>query len=135
MRDLQYSLDPRTEDEQHSPIMISGTGKITQMTFWLDAQDKSRSNVNSFRKNRGSLAVAFNEWRKFFGVRLNQIELRAGTEAIVKVKPVVHTSTDAFQGLSIDSRKCRFLHEVKVKRKHWCIILSERLYEPHNSSQ
>ena len=49
------------------------------MTFWLDAQDKSKFNSDSFQKNRGNLAVAINEWGKFFDVRLNQIELRAGT--------------------------------------------------------
>ena len=132
IRDLQYSFDPRTGDEQYDPIMIDGTGKISQMTFWLDAQDKFRSNSNSFRKNRGSLAVAINEWRKFFDVRLNQIELRAGTEAIIKLEPVVQSSTPAFEGLSIASRKCRFLHENKARKSTLIrIFVSKRLREIH----
>ena len=114
--ELQYSLDPRQESIK--PGMINGTGKISQKTMWLDAGNKERY-VTSFVKE-GSLMVAINGWQTYFDVRINQLDLRAGTEVNIKVKPVVHDTSADFKRLSLDDRKCRFMDEVEVCIKSFC---------------
>ena len=96
------------------PNMINGSGKISQKTFWLDVSDKYMASMNSFKKYKGSLLVAINDWQTYYSVRLNPMELRGGTEVIIKVKPVVHTTSSDFKRLTIDERGCRYSDEQQV---------------------
>ena len=63
-QELQNSLDPRLESIE--PNMINGTGKISQITMWLDAGKKDI--VNSVVKEEGSLMVAINGWQTYYDV-------------------------------------------------------------------
>ena len=110
--ELHYSIDPRPEIIK--PLMINGTGKISQITMWLDASNKYLDNVESFEKDEGSLMVAINDWQTYYDVRINQLDLRAGTDVIIKVKPVVHSTTADFKNLKLEDRKCRFMNEQEV---------------------
>ena len=112
IHDLQFSLDPRPNSIK--PHMIDGTGKISQMTMWLDAGNKYPDNINSFQKEEGSLMVAVNGWQTYYDVRINQLDLRAGTDVTIKVKPVVHSTSAYFKTLNLDDRKCRFMDELEV---------------------
>ena len=58
--------------------------------------------------------VALNEWLTFFNVRVNQINLITGREALLKIKPTQHTASDNTKALSIKSRQCRFMTENHV---------------------
>ena len=111
--DLIYSLDPRAK--QITPLMINGTGKISEITMWLDASNKNPAeNMYLFDKEQGGLVVALNAWNQYYDVRINQLDLRAGSEVIIKVEPVVHTASDDFRRQNINDRRCRFKDEVKV---------------------
>ena len=112
MAELQHSFDPRLAF--FSPKMINGTGKIYQRTLWLNAADKSLDNVKRFAKKKGKLLLAFNDWRTYFDVRVNQLELRAGTDVTVKLRPIKHTTSTGFRGLTIDQRQCRYEWEQDV---------------------
>ena len=118
--ELQYSLDPRPE--LIKPHMINGTGKISQITMWLDAGNKYLNNVESVEKDEGGLMVAINDWQTYYDVRINQLDLRAGTDVIIKVKPVVHSTTTDFKSLKLDDRKCRFMNEQVVRVALLCFI-------------
>ena len=111
--DLQYSLDPR--EESIKPHNITGTGKISQISMWLDASNKYTDNVKFFDKREGSLMLAINSWQTYYDVRINQLDLRAGTDVIIKVEPVVHSASADFKALKLEDRNCRFLDEQEVK--------------------
>ena len=114
MEELKHSFDPRLA--QVSPKMIMGTGKIFQRTLWLNAADKSSQNVERFIKKKGKLLLTFNDWRTYFDVRVNQLELRSGTDVTVKLRIVKHTTSEAFKKLTIDKRQCRYEWEQEVER-------------------
>ena len=59
-----------------------------------------------FQATRGSAFVAINEWLSYFNVRMEQIEVRAGTEVIIKVEPVHHIVSDVFSNLDVAERRC-----------------------------
>ena len=65
-------------------------------------------------KEPGTLMVAVNEWTDYYNVRINQLDLRSGTEVILKVRPTQHTTSESFKALSLEERKCRFTHENEV---------------------
>ena len=98
--------------------MINGTGKISQRTFWLDAGNKFVDSVTRHRKKKGRLMVAINDWSTYFNVHINQVDLRAGTEVVIKVKPTEHSTSQGFRELAIEERKCRFTHENEVCQKY-----------------
>lgn len=111
--DFQNSLDPRTK--QITPLIINGTGKISEITMWLDASNKNPAeNMYLFEKEQGGLIVAINAWNQYYDVRINQLDLRAGSEVIIKVEPVVHYASDDFRRQNLNDRKCRFKDELKV---------------------
>ena len=112
MNDLQNVMDPKKTE--FNPQMINGTGKIAQKTFWLDASNKHMASMNSLKKYQGSLLVAINDWQTYYSVRLNQIELRGGTEVIIKVNPVVHSTSADFKSLTLEERACRYSDEQQV---------------------
>ena len=112
MNDLQNVIDLRKTEIV--PQIINGTGKISQKTFWLDASNKYMASVNSLKKYKGSLLVAINDWQTYYSIRLNQIELRGGTEVIVKVQPIIHSTTAEFQRLTLEERACRYNDEQQV---------------------
>ena len=112
MIDLHSMIDGRKTEI--IPKKIHGTGKISQKTFWLDASNKYMASVNSFKKYKGSLLVAINDWQTSYSVRLNHIELRGGTEVIIKVNPVVHSTSADFKSLTLDDRACRYPDEQQV---------------------
>ena len=94
--------------------MINGTGKISQKIFWLDASNKYMAAINSHKKYEGSLLLAINDWQTFYSVRLNQIDLRGGTEVVIKIQPVMHSTSDNFKRLALDERECRYTYEQMV---------------------
>ena len=106
--ELQYSLDPR--QESLNPQNITGTGKISQITMWLDAGNKDKDK----EKEEGSLMIAINGWQTYYDVRINQIQLRAGKDVVIKIEPVVHSTSADFKNLKLDDRKCRFMDEPEV---------------------
>ena len=110
--ELQYSLDPRPV--MAKPRMINGTGKISQITMWLDAGNKYIDNIESYEKDEGSLMIAINDWQTYYDVKINQLDLRAGTDVIIKVKPVVYNTTAEFKALKLDDRQCRYRNEQEV---------------------
>ena len=86
------------------------------MTFWLDAGNKFIDSVTNRKKKKGNLLLALNNWSTYFNVHINQVDLRAGTEVIVKITPVEHSTSQEFRDLSIEDRKCRYTHENEVSR-------------------
>ena len=62
-----------------------------------------------------SLMVAINEWTDYFNVRINKLDLKAGTEVILRVRPTLHSASEDFAGLSLKDRGCRFTHENEVQ--------------------
>ena len=111
---LQDSFDPRTEEVR--PEMINGTGNIYQMTMWLDAGNKYRGSVNYFTKKKGEILLSINEWLAYYNVRINKLKFNAGTEVLIKVKPLKHTTSADFRELSIEKRQCRFTDENEVNK-------------------
>ena len=107
IQELQYSIDPRAEKLE--PHTITGSGKISQIVMWLDSENK-----DPLEKDEGSLMIALNSWQTYYDVRINQIELRAGKDIVIKVEPVVHSTSLDFKGLSLKDRKCRFVDEQEV---------------------
>ena len=57
--------------------------------------------------------MAINEWLSYFNVRMKQIEVRAGTEVLIKVDPVHNVVSDAFRNLEQEERGC-LLHDEEV---------------------
>ena len=112
VKELQSILDPRIADID--PFKIKGTGRISQKTFWLDVSNKYMASINSFKKYKGNLMVSINDWQTYYSVRLNQIDLRGGTEVIIKVQPVVHSTSDSFKSLTLEERECRYSDEQMV---------------------
>ena len=94
--------------------MINGTGVLAQRTFWLNAGNNLYGNAGKFKKEPGSLMVAVNEWTDYFNVRMNHLDLRAGTEVIMRVRPTQHSTSEDFRALSLEKRKCRLMHENEV---------------------
>ena len=99
------------------PKRINGTGVLAQRTFWLDAGNKLYRNAVKFKKDPGTLMIAINEWTNYYNVRINQLELRAGMEVILRVRPILHLASEAFEDLSLEERKCRFMYENEVCSK------------------
>ena len=72
-----------------------------------------RASQPHFQATRGSAFVAINEWLSYFNVRMKQIEVRAGTEVIIKMEPVHHIVSEDFRNLVQEERQC-LLHEEEV---------------------
>ena len=70
-----------------------------------------RASLPHIQATRGSAFVAINEWLSYFNVRMKQVEVRAGTEVIMKVEPVDHIVSDAFGELDRAERECRHKDE------------------------
>lgn len=66
------------------------------------------------REEPAHLMVAINEWTDYFNVRINQLDVRAGTEVILKVRPTQHSTSEGFKSLTLEERRCRFKHENEV---------------------
>ena len=67
---------------------------------------------------RGSAFVAINEWLSYFNVRMKQVEVRAGTEVIMKIEPVHHVVSDAFRELGQKERGCLLQDEQVLTRSY-----------------
>ena len=65
-----------------------------------------RASLPHIQATRGSAFVAINEWLSYFNVRMKQVEIRAGTEVIMKVEPVRHVVSDDFRELDQEERGC-----------------------------
>ena len=70
-----------------------------------------RASLPHIQATRGSAFVAINEWLSYFNVRMKQVEVRAGTEVIMKVEPVDHIVSGAFGELDRAERECRHKDE------------------------
>ena len=71
--------------------------------------------MNYFTKKKGEILISINEWLSYYNVRINKLKFNAGTEVLIKVKPIKHTTSANFRALSMDKRQCRFPHENEVK--------------------
>ena len=65
-----------------------------------------RASLPHIQATRGSAFVAINEWLSYFNVRMKQVEIRAGTEVMMKVEPVRHVVSDGFRELDQEERGC-----------------------------
>ena len=74
-----------------------------------------RASLPHIQATRGSAFVAVNEWLSYFNVRMKQVEVRAGTEVIMKVEPVDHIVSGAFGELDQAERECRHKDEQVYK--------------------
>ena len=74
------------------------------------------------QNRRGSALLAINEWLSYFNVRMKQIQVRAGTEVIIKVDPVHNVVSDAFRNLDREERGC-LLHDEEVCSSLLLILL------------
>ena len=73
-----------------------------------------RNYVMSLAPRRGSALIALNEHLSYYNVRLNHIEIRAGTETVVKVEPVSHVASEGLASLRVEDRKCLYPDEREV---------------------
>ena len=115
------SLDQRPESKLE---MIDGTGHLYQKMLWLNVADNSLKNhISSIPKRKGSAMVSVNEWLSYFNVRMNQIEVLAGQEVRLKIKPLVHVASDNFRSLTLEHRQCLFHDEITVQKhsKNFCL--------------
>ena len=71
---------------------------------------------HEYERKSGSATLAINEWISYYNVRLNPLDLIAGHEYIIKVKPVQHIATNRVKGYDIHTRKCQFPEENQVKQ-------------------
>ena len=110
--ELQHSLDPRIEEV--IPKKINGTGNSHQMTFWLNVANKYRESLIYFTRKKGEVSVSINEWLTYFNVQDKALKFEAGTEVIIRIKPVLHTTSDDFKVLDIEKRDCRYKQEIEV---------------------
>ncbi len=62
-------------------------------------------------KRKGSAVIAVNDWTSYYNVRMNHLNIVAGREIVVKVKPSPHISTKRFKSLGVDKRECLLPHE------------------------
>ena len=67
-----------------------------------------------FERKSGGARLAINEWISYYNVLLNPLDLMAGHEYIIKVKPVQHIATQQIKDYDVQSRKCLFPEENKV---------------------
>ena len=65
--------------------------------------------------------VAINEWLSYFNVRLNYLQIFAGQETVISLKPTRIRTSDSFGRLSVEKRGCLYrtenLSEVKTYSK------------------
>ena len=60
---------------------------------------------------RGAATLNANEWFKYFNVRSNPIDLVAGNEYTIKIKPMQHTASPEIRSVEPEKRKCKFEDE------------------------
>lgn len=74
---------------------------------------------------RGAATLNVNEWFKYFNVRSNPIDLVAGNEYIVKIKPTQHSASPEIRSVDPDKRNCRFEDEgASIKTKVNTVVTS-----------
>ena len=61
----------------------------------------------------GTLAV--NGFSTYFSTRTNPVDIRAGQEVNIMLRPVSHRATERFRDLDKEKRKCSFPHEREVQ--------------------
>ena len=112
VKQLANALDMRKEVK---PEMIQGAGSLYQKTFWVDITDRyhigasvPKSILLKARKNifrslntyedllwpRGSAMISFNNWKAYFNVRPESMQLFAGREYLIKVRDAIHCCCD-----------------------------------------
>ena len=67
-----------------------------------------------YERKRGSAILAFNEWISYYNIILNPLDLKAGHEYIIKVKPEKHIANHQIKDYDVQSRKCLFPEENEV---------------------
>ena len=77
-----------------------------------------RASLPQVQATRGSAFVAINEWLSYFNVRMKQVEVRAGTEVIMKVEPVHHVVSEEFKILVQEERGCLLQDEQVLIPSH-----------------
>ncbi len=66
------------------------TSLICVSNCWTNLSTCTRSlrnKVVTLPKKKGSALIAVNDWLSYYNVRLNQLEVAAGTEAVIMLKP------------------------------------------------
>ncbi len=57
------------------------------MSVYIHICSRSLRNlVPTLPKKKGSARIAVNEWLSYYNVRINHLEVVAGTEAVIKIK-------------------------------------------------
>ena len=101
--------------------------------MWLDAANKNSYNdqddydfdfgYEKVETEEGNILIAINGWQSYYDVRINQLDLRAGTDVVIKIEPVVHSTSPDFRKLKIYERQCRFSDENEVYWSFYATIL------------
>ena len=60
---------------------------------------------------RGSATLNVNEWFKYFNVRGNPVDLVAGNEYTIEIKPMLHSASSEIRSVDPERRKCKFEDE------------------------
>ena len=97
---------------------ISGSGKYLERSIWLNVKPhQACTNASKATgscgdaSSKGYAIASLNNWRDFFSVVPNSIEVFAGSETVLKVRPVMHVASSNFRDLTLENRKCRFSNE------------------------
>lgn len=60
---------------------------------------------------RGAASLNVNEWFKYFNVRSNPVDLMAGNEYTIEIKPMLHSASSDIRSVEPEKRKCKFEDE------------------------
>ena len=67
--------------------------------------------MTSLPRKKSSALVAINGWDSYYNVRINNFNIVAGQETVVKVTPTKHTATSGFRSMALSKRQCLFSDE------------------------
>ncbi len=93
---------------------VPGSGNRFETVLWLDGTDPTRSFIfpPQVKKTTGALRLAVNMPGSFFSVRESNVKLNPGEEVSLRIKQVQHVATEHFRSLALETRMCRFQHEI-----------------------
>ena len=62
-------------------------------------------------QTKGRAAIAINEYLSYYNVRMNSLDIIAGQDVTIKIKPVHHVASERFKSLDVEKRNCLFHDE------------------------
>ncbi len=108
LRELSKAFDSRIANVTTAGH-IKGTGHSHTKSFWISVRDGSlRNEVPNLPRRKGRASIALNEHMAYYNVRTNNVAVTAGQEVVIKVRPVVHATTQSFRSLPVEHRKCLY---------------------------